>query len=90
MGIFQYDKKTSDRERQEINEQNMLAEELVENDVIIDEQNALDVDEIDEEDAKNADEEITEEMFNFDEYYNGENSRDDDYEEGEFPEDSFT
>ena len=88
--IFQYDKKTSDRERQEINEQNMLAEELVENDVIIDEQNALDVDEIDEEDAKNADEEITEEMFNFDEYYNGENSRDDDYEEGEFPEDSFT
>lgn len=86
--IFQYDKKTSDRERQEINEQNMseTVEEFVQKDIIIDEQNALDIDEIDAEDAKNADEEINAEMFDFNEY-NGEYSGDYDYEEGEFSED---
>ena len=85
--IFQYDKKTSDRERQEINEQNMLdtVEEFVQNDVSL-EEDALNIDEINAEDAENADKEINAEMFDFNEY-NGEFSRDDDYEQGDFSDD---
>ena len=64
----------------------MLTEELVENDVVIDEEAALDIDVIDAEDAKNAEDDINAQMFDFNEY-NGENSGDNDYEEGEFSED---
>jgi len=96
--IFQYDKKTSDRERDEINLQVFAEQEIsqsvnefVENDIDLDEQDAVDVDEMDDENAADEEAEINAEMFNFDNYH-GEDGHDgvyydEDREENVFGED---